>query len=617
MYNIYSTAHDNLWRFTLGKSGQHKLLIIGLNPSTATNEQSDVTIAKVDTVAKHNGYDGFVMLNLYPVRSTDYNALSKAVDNTAFDDNLTRIERLISDEQQAVAIWAAWGNSIIARPYFQLAAIELIRRLQKYGVTWQHFGTLTALGHPRHPSRLNYSWSLSRFDAISYADGLSRSIEGKPKPRQNFRTIQLLETTLRQLVAIDKDSYYAELVQKITVDKEFTAAVLTLSQRVNRSSSYFDEEYLHSLSEDELLALTRVLTWLDGKIKGFTLNSVAPVPSLIKELELRDYKHYETLVDWVFKNRTNTYLPFGSMFGADVKSLKEYQILTQENKLKIKKIELDAEFRRLEKLKRNYSKATAELRNAIRRNDFMAYGSLIRKGAELYAMDSDGKTLAEKIESKNNSHHFTKKNNNNTKSKDEMQGDICVRDSTDQVLTIRVNATADDCNRIDCASITARYDHGFGWSKLYRFFEDKDDQEIKNICDWVNTNDKSSLLPPRSSNILRAAFTSSVTQEVQNNLRVIVTPIVKGNSLIEKDRCKRIMSDIIDLSQSDGVQSQCLLITQFGFMLSYRDQHFDGIVEAIKERQTSSFLNLRKILFEVDSKYELSFFNQLSKRLIN
>ena len=86
------------------------------------------------------------------------------------------------------------------------------------------------------------------------------------------------------------------------------------------------------------------------------------------------------------------------MFGADAKSLKEYQILIQEKELKNKKRELDAEFSRLERLKYNYSKATTDLRNAIRRKDFKAYDSLIIKGAELYAMDSDGETLAEKID---------------------------------------------------------------------------------------------------------------------------------------------------------------------------------------------------------------------------
>ena len=93
--------------------------------------------------------------------------------------------------------------------------------------------------------------------------------------------MQRLETTLRQLVAIDKESYYAELVQEVTTDKGFRAVVLTLSHRVNRGSSYFDEAYIQSLNEDELVALTRVLTWLDGKINRFTFGSVAPVPSLI------------------------------------------------------------------------------------------------------------------------------------------------------------------------------------------------------------------------------------------------------------------------------------------------------------------------------------------------
>jgi hypothetical protein len=102
-------------------------------------------------------------------------------------------------------------------------------------------------------------------------------------------------------------------------------------------------------------------------------------------------------VDWVFKNRTNTYLPFGALFGAEAKSLKEYQILTLEKELRQQQIELDAEFLKLEKLKKEYPKATADLRNAIRRNDCMAFDGLISKGAELYVLDSDGKTLAEKI----------------------------------------------------------------------------------------------------------------------------------------------------------------------------------------------------------------------------
>jgi hypothetical protein len=209
--------------------------------------------------------------------------------------------------------------------------------------------------------------------------------------------MELLNAVLRKVVAIDKNASFSELVEEIQTDKELAASIHALSHLVNRNSAKFDQKYMQSLNVEELLALIRTLTLLDGKIRELSLGSAAPVPTLISELESRNYKYYESIVDWVFKNRTNTYLPFGALFGAEAKSLKEYQILTLEKELRQQQIELDAEFLKLEKLKKEYPKATADLRNAIRRNDCMAFDGLISKGAELYVLDSDGKTLAEKI----------------------------------------------------------------------------------------------------------------------------------------------------------------------------------------------------------------------------
>ena len=92
MYDIYSNAKNDLWRFTLGKDGSRKIMTIGLNPSTATKEKSDTTVAKVEEVARRNSFDGFVMLNLYPIRSTNFNSLPNNVDIQAFDENITHIE---------------------------------------------------------------------------------------------------------------------------------------------------------------------------------------------------------------------------------------------------------------------------------------------------------------------------------------------------------------------------------------------------------------------------------------------------------------------------------------------------------------------------------------------
>ena len=37
-------------------------------------------------------------------------------------------------------------------------------QLAQYQPQWRRFGELTATGHPRHPSRLNYAWTLEPYE---------------------------------------------------------------------------------------------------------------------------------------------------------------------------------------------------------------------------------------------------------------------------------------------------------------------------------------------------------------------------------------------------------------------------------------------------------------------
>lgn len=164
MYDIYCNDRKDEWRYTLGKAGKYPLIAIGLNPSTATQEKADTTVAKVERVAINNGYDGFVMLNLYPVRATNYRNLPSTVNPTAFAKNLDAIEGVIEAQIKPV-IWAAWGTSIEHHRFFEEARDQLFFRLNKYKAKWLHFGDLTADGHPRHPSRLSYEWKFSPYAA--------------------------------------------------------------------------------------------------------------------------------------------------------------------------------------------------------------------------------------------------------------------------------------------------------------------------------------------------------------------------------------------------------------------------------------------------------------------
>jgi hypothetical protein len=176
MYDIYRNTADDACRFALGRSGRRPLVVVGLNPSTATRERSDPTAAKVERVAHASGYDGFVLVNLCPVRATDCRTLPATVDAKLLAANLRAITEVVR-AVDSVTLWAAWGAPIVTRPFLLGAAIAIAERVQRWEPDWRHFGPLTAGGHPRHPSRLSYGWSFASFEVADYLDRLRRAAE--------------------------------------------------------------------------------------------------------------------------------------------------------------------------------------------------------------------------------------------------------------------------------------------------------------------------------------------------------------------------------------------------------------------------------------------------------
>ncbi len=167
MYDIYDCNEDDSSRFLLGKSGRRTLFIIGLNPSTATREKSDPTVAKAEKVARNNGFDGVIICNLYPLRSTNPRELPPECDPQLFAANIEKIIARANREAQPTC-WAAWGGGITLRPYLAEAFAELEQALRRMNVRWLHYGALRKDGHPRHPCHLSYAWAFHEFDMAGY-----------------------------------------------------------------------------------------------------------------------------------------------------------------------------------------------------------------------------------------------------------------------------------------------------------------------------------------------------------------------------------------------------------------------------------------------------------------
>ena len=58
------------YRYILGTRGERPLICIGINPSTAAPDDLDNTLKSVERIALGNGFDSFIMFNVYAQRAT-------------------------------------------------------------------------------------------------------------------------------------------------------------------------------------------------------------------------------------------------------------------------------------------------------------------------------------------------------------------------------------------------------------------------------------------------------------------------------------------------------------------------------------------------------------------
>ena len=68
---IYVPDTYEEYRYLLGTVGTKPLVCIGINPSTAHPDHLDNTLKSVERIAHANGYDSFIMVNVYAQRATD------------------------------------------------------------------------------------------------------------------------------------------------------------------------------------------------------------------------------------------------------------------------------------------------------------------------------------------------------------------------------------------------------------------------------------------------------------------------------------------------------------------------------------------------------------------
>lgn len=159
------------YRYILGTRGQKPLICIGINPSTARPGDLDPTLKSVERVAKANGFDSFIMFNVYAQRATSPDDMERTCNPELHRENMRAFAYALSLNPRPV-VWAAWGTIIEKRPYLPACVRDMIDLGRARSARWYSAGKRSKKGHPHHPLYLRKDSVLEEFDAAGYLQTL-------------------------------------------------------------------------------------------------------------------------------------------------------------------------------------------------------------------------------------------------------------------------------------------------------------------------------------------------------------------------------------------------------------------------------------------------------------
>ena len=175
---IYVPDFYTEYRYILGTRGADPLICIGVNPSTAEPGKLDNTLKSVERIAASNGYDSFIMFNVYAQRATRPDDMDRELDPRLHRANMDAFRWVLSGVGPGVApaVWAAWGAVIEKRPYLPGCVRDMVLIGEEYGARWLCAGKCSKRGHPHHPLYLRKDEKTVDFDVRGYLDTLEASL---------------------------------------------------------------------------------------------------------------------------------------------------------------------------------------------------------------------------------------------------------------------------------------------------------------------------------------------------------------------------------------------------------------------------------------------------------
>ena len=163
---LYVPDHYSEYRYILGTRGLRPLICIGINPSTAEPERLDNTLKSAQRIALYNGYDSFIMFNVYAQRATNPDDMEHELNPVLHRENMNAFRWIFTQFSSPPDLWAAWGTIIEKRPYLPDCVLDMADIGSHFGARWFTAGPRSSAGHPHHPLYLKKTASLDPFSDL-------------------------------------------------------------------------------------------------------------------------------------------------------------------------------------------------------------------------------------------------------------------------------------------------------------------------------------------------------------------------------------------------------------------------------------------------------------------
>ena len=160
--NFYSE-----YRYILGTKGVNPLICIGINPSTAKPDDLDRTLQSVERIAHNNGFDSFIMFNVYAQRATSPDDMELCFNKAMHEENMKAFRYILGSSEGSPKIWAAWGAIIEKRDYLAECVLDMVEIGTSYNAEWFTCGKRSVKGHPHHPLYLKSDSRIDNFCDIT------------------------------------------------------------------------------------------------------------------------------------------------------------------------------------------------------------------------------------------------------------------------------------------------------------------------------------------------------------------------------------------------------------------------------------------------------------------